>query len=246
MKYTFTLFCLAFLIGGSSIAQIGIGTQTPEAALDVSSTNSGMLIPRVALTSSTDVTTVTIPDGIGVSLSTMVYNTGEANLKPAGFYYWNGSKWLSLDNSEKKIYVGKFIIDSASDKIITGLPFMPKRLEFKAFANVDAYTLNAKNGLGRNEPGKDNYFGFMSGYANFNGGSTLQQVIQGGGSGNSINDHSRYTSDSDCIGIRYADQNGLFLGLTNASLSTFNTDGFTLSINNYTDPVVVIYTAYKY
>jgi hypothetical protein len=58
--------------------------------------NSGILIPRVALTGWNDNTT--IPSAVE---SLLIYNTtANEELRPA-FYYWNGSKWsemLSTDN----------------------------------------------------------------------------------------------------------------------------------------------------
>jgi hypothetical protein len=73
--------------------QIGIGTSSPDAsaALDVTSTNKGFLPPRVALTSKTDVTTISSP-----TAGLLVYNTGAGTLKSAGMYYWDGSQWTSL------------------------------------------------------------------------------------------------------------------------------------------------------
>lgn len=52
-----------------------------------------------------------------------------------------------------------------------------------------------------------------------------------GGHGNSINDISRYASNSNCIGVRYGNQNGDDLGKITAYLSSFNTNGFTLSVS---------------
>jgi hypothetical protein len=63
-----------------------------SAALDIRDyTNKGLLIPRIALTSNTDVTTIPSP-----ALSLLVYNTGTGGLTPAGYYYWNGSIWVRL------------------------------------------------------------------------------------------------------------------------------------------------------
>ncbi len=76
---------------------VGIGTSTPDssALLDVSSTNKGVLIPRVALTGTGDITTI-----LGAATSLQVYNTATAGVAPnnvtPGFYYWNGTKWVSL------------------------------------------------------------------------------------------------------------------------------------------------------
>jgi len=66
-----------------------------SAMLDVSSTNTGMLIPRVALTASNAATPITTP-----ATSLLVYNTATAGTAPnnvtPGFYYWNGSAWIAI------------------------------------------------------------------------------------------------------------------------------------------------------
>ncbi|MCL9805842.1 hypothetical protein NAT51_09930 [Flavobacterium amniphilum] len=76
-------------------SQVGIGTTTPSTSsmLEIKSTNSGLLIPRINLTSSTDNTTIASP-----ATSLLVYNTSSsADLTP-GFYYWDGS-WKALSGS---------------------------------------------------------------------------------------------------------------------------------------------------
>jgi hypothetical protein len=63
-----------------------------SAALDIRDyTDKGLLIPRIALTGPTDVTTIPAP-----ALSLLVYNTGTGGLTPAGYYYWDGSRWVRL------------------------------------------------------------------------------------------------------------------------------------------------------
>lgn len=71
-------------------AQIGIGTASPDlsSVLDIDSSNSGVLIPRISLSNNTD--TVTIPSP---ATSLLVFNTGFA---PNGYYYWNGTSWSQL------------------------------------------------------------------------------------------------------------------------------------------------------
>lgn len=91
------LFSPAFLLG-----QVGIGTNSPDASakLDINASNKGVLIPRVSLTGTDDVSTVASP-----STGLLVYNTatagsGSSAVEP-GFYYFN-SNWqrlLSTDNS---------------------------------------------------------------------------------------------------------------------------------------------------
>lgn len=94
-KQVFTL--ASILIASLSIAQnvsISPTGNAPDnsAALDIRDyTNKGLLIPRIALTSNTDVTTIPSP-----ALSLLVYNTGTGGLTPAGYYYWDGSKWVRL------------------------------------------------------------------------------------------------------------------------------------------------------
>lgn len=51
-----TLSLLLILTSISINAQVGIGNSNPQGILDISSTNDGLLIPRVALTSTTTAT----------------------------------------------------------------------------------------------------------------------------------------------------------------------------------------------
>ncbi len=78
---------------------VGIGTTTPnsESILDIESTNKGILIPRVNITSTTfDL------DGDGTQpIGLMVFNTGTT--LPIGFYFWNGSEWRNFKDSSAVI-----------------------------------------------------------------------------------------------------------------------------------------------
>jgi hypothetical protein len=87
-----------FSILGSVVtsAQVGIGTTTPQGALDISSSNSGVVIPRVGITSATDNTTVINPNGGAVLPSTMIYNDGSGGFTPVGFLFWNGANWTAV------------------------------------------------------------------------------------------------------------------------------------------------------
>jgi hypothetical protein len=72
---------------------VGIGSApaAASAVLEVTSTNKGVLLPRVALASATDATTVPSP-----ATGLLVYNTGTAALKTTGYLYWNGTEWRTL------------------------------------------------------------------------------------------------------------------------------------------------------
>jgi hypothetical protein len=68
-----------------------------SAMLDVNSTNSGVLIPRVALTATNVAAPVTTP-----ATSLLVYNTATAGagltaVVPS-FYYWDGTQWVKLQS----------------------------------------------------------------------------------------------------------------------------------------------------
>ena len=75
----------------SMYAQVGVGTTTPAGALDITSTNDGLLIPRVALTNSTTAT-VTSP-----TKSELVYNTATAGDVTPGYYYWETTPTVASD-----------------------------------------------------------------------------------------------------------------------------------------------------
>ncbi len=99
MKTKLLFIVLLCTISSSSLsAQVGVGTTLPKGALDVDSPNSGMLVPRMQLTSYTIAAPVTNPQTGALVNGTLVYNLGPAapDNMPAGFYYWNVTKWEAL------------------------------------------------------------------------------------------------------------------------------------------------------
>ncbi|MDR2221933.1 MAG: hypothetical protein LBE34_04240 [Flavobacteriaceae bacterium] len=106
---------LVVLLGTmGAYAQTGIGTSLPQesAELEVSSGNKGVLIPRLALKSETDKTTIV--NGSQIE-SLLVYHTGIPDLE-AGFYFWANSKWNALV-SNSTLY--KYIKETAKDGNVT-------------------------------------------------------------------------------------------------------------------------------
>lgn len=95
MKKVIILFSL--IVNYVSIAQVGIGTNTPHtsAALEILTSNKGFLAPRIALLSNTDVVTISSP-----ATGLMIYNTASSGTIPnvvvPGYYYYNGLKWERL------------------------------------------------------------------------------------------------------------------------------------------------------
>jgi hypothetical protein len=74
-----------------SQAQVGINTSNPQAALDITSSTDGFLIPRVALTITTSALPLTSP-----TISELVYNSATVADVTPGYYYWNGTIWVRL------------------------------------------------------------------------------------------------------------------------------------------------------
>lgn len=83
------LFVLLFPFIGFS--QVGVNTTTPDASsmLDVTSTDKGVLIPRISIPNLNAAAPITSP-----ATSLLVYNTNATS--GIGFYYWDGTKWTPL------------------------------------------------------------------------------------------------------------------------------------------------------
>ena len=98
MSRILLLFLLSFAT--RTAAQVGIGTSNPDASakLHVEAGDKGFLPPRVALTSTTDVTTILTP-----AAGLLVYNTANTGSSPGnvtpGYYYYNGTSWSRLSTA---------------------------------------------------------------------------------------------------------------------------------------------------
>ncbi len=87
--------------------------------LEVESTNKGVLLPRISLTSATDATTISSP-----ATSLLIYNTATAGTSPndvaPGFYYWSGTRWNKLSvGSETDPVIGNEILDAVANGGLT-------------------------------------------------------------------------------------------------------------------------------
>ncbi|MEN9336421.1 MAG: hypothetical protein RLZZ500_1408 [Bacteroidota bacterium] len=93
MKYIHILsLSLLTCISSSLFAQVGIGTINPEGALDITATDDGLVIPRIALVNTTTVTVIT------GTTSELVYNTATSGDVTPGFYYLSSptGPWIRL------------------------------------------------------------------------------------------------------------------------------------------------------
>ena len=97
-----SIFALACTLNmNAQVVSQKVGTNptiiTPSTAFEVESANKGVLLPRVALTSATDATTILAP-----TTSMLVYNTATAGTSPnnvtPGYYYWTGTAWTRINN----------------------------------------------------------------------------------------------------------------------------------------------------
>jgi len=112
-----------------STAQIGVGNTNPQAMLDVSSTNSGVLIPRVTLTKLDVMAPV-----VSASNSELVYNdtaTPSSTSIPKhlrlvkGYYYWDATNsiWVHIADDVKVPSFNETFVQSTQLEI-TGSSFM--------------------------------------------------------------------------------------------------------------------------
>ena len=102
MKKIYLLFYLVLAVTCLQAQNnVGIGTNTPNASakLDITATDKGLLIPRVNLSGTGDVSTIASP-----ATGLMVFNqtaagSGATAVTANTFYYWNSSKWVKLEAS---------------------------------------------------------------------------------------------------------------------------------------------------
>ncbi len=90
------LIAIAILLTNSVYAQVGINTNSPHpsSALDIDSTNSGVLVPRMTESQKDNISNPT--KGL------LIYQ----NNQQEGFWYFNGTIWVSIDSK------GEFVSDS--------------------------------------------------------------------------------------------------------------------------------------
>lgn len=106
VKKSIAILSFIFLYTNHAYSQVGINTSAPTdgTILDITSTDKGVLIPRIALTSAIlqapITSTGTLTDGV------LIYNTNTAGTGSAavipGFYYWETNKWIPVTGNNGK------------------------------------------------------------------------------------------------------------------------------------------------
>ena len=111
MKKIFILIATV-LLTATTYAQIGINNENPDAsaALDITSTTGGLLVPRMTETQRDAITSA--------ATGLMIYQTDGT----VGFYYYNGSSWTEVGATSKTYELntfyaelGGYVIDINSD-----------------------------------------------------------------------------------------------------------------------------------
>jgi formylglycine-generating enzyme required for sulfatase activity len=146
-----------------SSAQVGVGINyagnvpNTSALLDIDAgtgTKKGLLIPRIALVSSTDAATIANP-----ATSLMVYNLGSGGLSPAGYYYNSGTtvapawvRFVTSDPSSQPIPTAQYpTFDGSSPFLLLGALWVG----YDATASSWKYNKQAA-GRGITDPGNPN------------------------------------------------------------------------------------------
>ena len=114
----------------STIAQVGINTITPAegALLDVTSTDKGVMIPKVSIADLSTIdpvtgVTATVP-GLAAVEGLLVYNTNGTT--GPGYFYWTGTQWAEVGQSieppiDSVSLVGDIQISSATWAAVPGI-----------------------------------------------------------------------------------------------------------------------------
>ncbi len=129
MKKIIILFFISISISINLVSQnVGINSTgvapNASAMLDVTSISKGLLAPRVALSSATDVTTISSPAN-----SLLVFNTAAAGGYPndigVGYYYYSTatSRWTPFSNSRTYSVIGT---TDVSTTVAAGGTLMPQ------------------------------------------------------------------------------------------------------------------------
>lgn len=98
-------YVFALITGIAAQGQVGVGTATPDPSslLDLNASNKGLLLPRVALTSTADIITVPNPAKGLLVYATQNSGTGITAIQKDTLYKFDGTQWKPLTTREKFI-----------------------------------------------------------------------------------------------------------------------------------------------
>ncbi|RZJ30783.1 MAG: hypothetical protein EOO48_04045 [Flavobacterium sp.] len=202
MKVNATILIVFVLIFTKNFAQVGVGTTTPAAALDVTSTSGGVLVPRVALTSKAVSAPVVNPQGGALVSGTLVWNTATTGTIPnnviPGFYYWDTPtlKWVALGGTNSNNWTlngntgvnGGNTTTAGTNYIGTtdnqNLDIHTNNTYVARFSSLGEFFLGTLNttlpGDLMNSVGNATFPWAVNGYTSQNGGGVYGSVLTGG------------------------------------------------------------------
>ena len=139
--------------------EMGIGTNSPEGALDINSTNNGVLLPRISLSNSSIYgltgTGNATKQGMLIFNTNTNTNTLATGLDGQGYYYWDSNAWVKIGSGSSS---GGGVIDTDKDTQITaedndGAATLDDHLKFDVIGNEAMRITSAGNvGIATNTP----------------------------------------------------------------------------------------------
>ena len=192
---------------------------TPDASagLDISYTNKGLLVPRVALTATNAAGPITSP-----AISLLIYNTATAGTAPnnvvPGYYYWNGVAWTALSTGTqtansawattgntginyKTNFLGTTDNQSLRFRTNNAQRFLLDSLGNAAIGSAPVFSANAEKLLV--DAGTTSSFNVISGKGNLN--NYLQLNIQNNNAGTAASSDVVATADNGTESVNYVD-----------------------------------------
>ena len=91
-----SIFCFLLITSATVFSQVGIGTTTPtsQAALDIRTTDKGLLIPRLSTTQRNDLGTSLTTANDSNNKGMQVYDTDTNTI-----WFWNNASWQPISNT---------------------------------------------------------------------------------------------------------------------------------------------------
>jgi hypothetical protein len=132
-------------------AQVAINTTNIDAsaALKIHADDMGVLLPKVMLTSTTDVVTIPAP-----ATSLIVYNENVVNDVIEGYYYWDGVRWALLTDNKKKYARAKFCNASATSSMNLNTTVLAPVMATTVYNSDTSLFTNNTNTVTVNEGGR--------------------------------------------------------------------------------------------
>jgi len=132
------------ILGFQVNAQVGIGTTSPNpsSSLDITSLNTGVLIPRISLTATNVAAPVAAP-----AVALLVYNVNTAGDVTPGYYYWNGL-WVRLTTGNPWTITSNNFNANGTQAIVTSIPSTITSARAAWLVGTNAATTNANTATG--------------------------------------------------------------------------------------------------